>query len=280
VVVSFLSSLSPRLVCAQPYIDLVNAGYLNSPHIGRVGKNKNPTRLDYFNISTTLPFQFNNKQDALILRPFFEKWTSRVASVNNFSDFHYGLALPLTLLISVPHSKWTLLTTAIVRMNDAEINRRGQWQYGGALMIAKQVSKDLAFKLGIYLNSEFFGLFVVPLLGMDWRISDRANLFGLLPASLTLEYALNKRFYAGAVVRTFTNSYHDTGANYIRIDENQAGLFLDYYPAKRLVLNFEAGHSILRKVRSGDWHNTKYDWNADDNFYFKLSVAYRLRIRN
>ena len=249
----FLAAAIPAdVLFAQPYLDLINVRYINSPDIGKVGKDKNPTRLDYFNISTTIPIEFKNKLDAFILSPFFERWSSQVQSISNFSEYHYGLALPLSFLKTIPNSNWSVLTTAIVRMNDENINREGQWQFGGILLGSYHANKDLTYKMGIYLNSEFFGLFVIPLLGIDWQINDRTNLFGVLPASLTLEYKLGRQFYTGAVFRTFTNSYHDTGPNYIRIDENQLGFFLDYYPAKKILLNLEAGHSILRKIRSGD----------------------------
>jgi len=267
-------------VFAQPYIDLMNVAYFNSPDLGKVGKDKNPTRLDYFSISATIPIQFRNKQNAFILSPFFERWTSKVQSITHFSEYHYGVVLPFTLLETLPHSRWTLLTTAIVRMNDADINRYGQWQLGGVILAARHLSDDLTYKLGCYLNSEFFGLFIVPLVGIDWRINGRTNLFGVLPASLTLEYKLTKPLYTGAVIRTFTNSYYDSGPNYMRIDENQLGVYLDYYPTRRILLNLEAGHSILRKIRGGEWHHINNSWNADNNVYFKFAIAYRFRTRN
>ena len=267
-------------VFAQPYIDLINVAYFNSSDMGKVGKDKNPTRLDYFNISTTIPLQFKNKRDALILSPFFERWSSRVQSISNYREYHYGVVLPFSFLKTLPHSTWSLVTTAIVRMNDADINHYGHWQFGGALWAAHYINKDLTYKLGFYLNSEFFGLFIVPLVGIDWRINSRTNLFGVLPSSLTLEYKLTKPMYAGVVFRTFTNSYHDAGPNYMRIDENQLGVYLDYYPIKRILLNIEVGHSILRKIRGGEWHNINNNWNADNNMYFKFAIAYRFRTRN
>jgi len=273
----FLISISEAL--AQPYLDLFTVRYINSPNIGKVGKDKNPTRLDYLNISATFPILLKNKNDALVLSPFFEKWTTRVDSISGFSDYYYGLVLPVTLIKSIPNSKWSLLTTAILRMNDAYINSHSEWQFGGAILATKQVKKDLVYKLGVYLNSDFFGLFVVPLLGIDWQINERTNLFGVLPASLTLEYKLDSKFYTGAVFRTFTNSYYDVGPNYMRIDENELGLFLDFYPAKKILLNAEVGHSILRKIRSGSWHDVHDSWNADNNIYFKFAIAYRFRLR-
>ena len=168
---------------------------------------------------------------------------------------------------------------AILRMDDAYINHESEWQFGGAFLASRQVNEDLVYKLGMYANGDFFGLFVVPLVGIDWRINEKSNLFGVLPASLTYEYKFARAWYTGVVFRTFTNSYYDSGPNYIRIDENELGAFIDFYPSKRILLNGELGHSILRKIRSGTWHNVHDSWNADNNLYFKLAIAYRFRFR-
>jgi hypothetical protein len=267
-------------IFAQPYIDIANVRLIKSPDMGTGPKTKNATVVDYFNISTTLPLFLKNKKDAIVLNPFFEKWSTTVANVNTVNQYHYSIALPVSLLKSIPNSSWTLLTTGIIRMNDVDINKNGKWQFGGALLAANyRKEKNLTYKIGLYVNAEFFGLFIIPLLGIDWRINEKTNLFGVLPASLTLERKLNNHFYSGATFRTFTNSYHDSAQTYFRIDENQLGLFVDYYINKHIVLNLEAGHSLFRKIRSGVKHEESFNWNASDNFYFKMMLAFRIRTR-
>jgi Domain of unknown function (DUF6268) len=264
---------------SQPYIDLVSMRYISSP--AKVAENKNPiaSPLNYFNISFSAPFQFNNKKNAIILTPFIERWQTGTDSAHVYHSFHYGIAMPVSLLMPIGHSDWNLLTMAIFRMNDAVINRYGECQIGGAVIASYKKTTTLTYKIGAYINGDFFGLFVMPLLGIDWQINDRESLFGVLPASLTYEYKLSKHFYTGSVFRTFTNSYHDSGNNYLRIDENQLGLFFDTYLGKNTLLNLEAGHSVLRKIRSGPRHEINYLWNNQDNFYFKVMIAYRLRLR-
>ncbi len=271
--------LAANQTFAQPYIDLFSIRYTSSPDFGKVGDSKNPTQLDYLNISTAVPIQFKNKQDLIVLSPFFERWSSQVQTINNYKRYHYGLALPVTIIKSIPHSTWSIATTAIWRLNDAAINKSGEFQFGGFMLASKRIKENLVYKFGVYVNAEFFGLFVIPLLGIDWQINERTNLFGVLPASLTLEYKLAKHWYTGGVFRTFTNSYHDSGSNYFRVDENQLGVFLDYYPCKKILLNFETGHSILRQLRSGEWHQVNDNWDADNNIYFRIGVAYRFRLR-
>lgn len=264
---------------AQPYIDIINTRLVKSPDIGITGKDKNATVLDYYNISATLPVLLKSKSDAVVFSPFFERWSTTVENVNACNQYHYGLAFPVSLLKSIPRSNWSLLTTCIVRMNDRTINADSKWQLGGALLANYRKDNHITYKVGLYVNGEFFGLFIIPLLGIDWLINDKTNLFGVLPAGMTLERKLSGHFYTGATFRTFTNSYHDSAQTYFRIDENQLGVFFDYYINKHLVLNFEAGHSLLRKIRSGIKHEESFNWNAGDHPYFKIMLAYRIRTR-
>jgi Domain of unknown function (DUF6268) len=264
---------------SQPYIDLASMRYVSSPAKAPENKDQTASPLNYFNFSFTAPIQFNNKKDAIILSPFFERWQTSMDSVHVFHSFHYGLVLPVSSLMPIGHSNWSLLTTAIVRLNYAVIDQYGELQFGGAAIASYKKSTALTYKMGVYINRDFFGLFVIPLLGIDWQINDRETLFGVLPASLTYEYKLNKHFYTGAVFRTFTNSYHESGNNYIRIDENQLGLFYDTYLGKKTLLNLEVGHSILRKIRTGPLHEIDYLWNDQNNIYIKFMIAYRFRLR-
>jgi len=264
---------------AQPYIDIVNIHYCKSPDIGFFQHNKKATQLNYFDASATLPVLFKNKKDAIIFSPYYEQWEAKIREVNRFRKNHFGIGFPVSFLKSIG-PKWTLLITPIVRINDTSVNSKSKWQFGGAALVShKSSDKQFTFKFGIYINGDLFGLFVMPLIGIDWKINARTNLFGILPGSLTLEHRLKKFLYYGAAFRAFTNSYSDIN-RYWRVDENQLGIFADCYLTKKIVLNIETGHSIFRKIRTGIKNETRTDWQASDNFYVKLVLAYRIRFNN
>lgn len=259
---------------AQPFLDVAKLKYTNSPDAGLLNQNKNDVKLQYFSFETNLPIQFNNKKDAVIFSPYFEKWWSQI--IYNPKQAHYGIGLPVSLIKSFPNSKWGILLTAIARLNDSSGSKKAMVQMGGALIVNYKRNENLTWKLGIYVNNELFGVFVIPLAGIDWKINERNNLFGVLPGNLVYEHKIDKRFYYGACFRAITNSYGN-GNGYWRIDENQLGLYLDTYLTKNLVLNVEAGHSILRKLRTGIKRISSYDTKVNDNLYFKLALAYRVR---
>ncbi len=259
---------------AQPFIDIAKLKYSNSPNAGLLNQKKNDVRLSYFSFETNLPVQFNNKKDAVIFSPFFEEWWAQIN--NNKQQRYYSVVLPVSLSKTIPYTRWNILLSGILRMNDSCINKKTNMQVGGAFIVSNKRNENLTWKLGVYVNNELFGVFVMPLAGIDWKINERNNLFGVLPGNLVYEHRLNEHFYYGANFRAITNSYGNTNG-YWRIDENQLGLYLDTYLNKNFVLNLEAGHSVLRKLRTGVKSISTYDTKVNDNLYFKLALAYRVR---
>ena len=263
---------------SQPYIDLVNIQYINSPDYDFNSNSKNTTDLKQFSISTTLPFQFKNKLDAIIISPGLDMWWAEVNTLNNSHNSLYSVSLPVSFLKTLNNPDWTILSTVIIRKNGYKKSMNDNWQIGGAFIANFKANENLRYKFGVYVNKEFFGLFVIPLLGVDWEISKKTSLFGVLPGSLNLEHKVTKNIYAGASFRAITSSYRlDTG--YWRVNENRLGAFIDFYLDKKLVLNVEAGHSLLRKIKTGVKDKYKTDWNVDDNAYLRIGLAYRLRFR-
>ena len=276
--VSILSIAATTTCPAQPYIDLVNIHYISSPDQSVIDQKKNATCIRNFSIQTTIPFQFRNKSDAIIVSPSFEMWSTEVNNINEDFSNQHSLALPVTYLKTLGNPDWSILSTVIIRRNGYKFGMKNDWQVGGAVIAGFKANENLQYKLGVYANREFFGLFVMPLLGIDWEISKRTNLFGILPGNLTLEHKLKRNLFTGASFRAITNSYR-TPTGYWRLNENRLGCFLDYYLSKHFVLNLEGGHSILRKLNTGGNDNVDVDWKAKDNLYVKLSLAFRLRFR-
>ena len=263
---------------SQPYIDLLNIQYINSPDYGIKNEKKNAIDLKQFSIASTLPFQFKNKLDALIISPGFDMWSTEINTIDKSNNPLYSISLPVSFLKTLNNPDWSILSMMIIRKNGYKISMNDNWQIGGAFLVNFKANENLRYKLGVYANKEFFGLFVVPLLGVDWEISKKTNLFGVLPGNLTLEHRVAKKIYTGAFFRAITTSFRlDTG--YLRIDENRLGAFIDFYLAKKIVFNVEAGHSLFRKIRTGVKDKYSTNLNVDDNTYLKIGLAYRLRFQ-
>jgi hypothetical protein len=181
------------------------------------------------------------------------------------------------------------MVTLIPRWNSYHSKLSGDYfQSGLALLFTYNRKNDLKYKFGLYYNSEFSGPFFMPLLGIDWKINDKNNLFGVLPGSLVYEHKVNNKIYWGASYRAVTNSFNAgrldnaSSPSFIRIEENQVALFTDIYLFRQFVFNVEMGHSVLRQISLGligSRKNYYYEEYVNDNLVFKASVAYRVRFR-
>jgi hypothetical protein len=271
---------------SQPYLDVVNVRYQLSPQTRTSTREDLENSFRYFNASLNVPIQFKKDSSILVFSPFFDRWDIEVQS-EDISPVH-SIAMPLTYIRKL-NQRWTAAMTAIVRWNGHASGFVSQnFQSGGALLFTYRKRPNFSYKAGLYYNNEFFGHFFVPLVGIDWRIDDQNNLFGVLPGNLTFEHKLSKRFYYGATFRAISNSYKmdDEGltgpAPFIRIEDNQAGVFADLYLTNGLVLNAEIAQSVFRRYRSGyEGDDQKYIFSPDikENLVFKVALVYRVRLR-
>ena len=276
------------LLYAQPYLDLAKINYSYSPLKG-LNEKKYPLQSNFFTADVTLPIELKKGGDAIIINPFFTNNEGKVSS----NDFHViSEALLVGFLKKDIFPNWNLLSSFIVRRNtEVGINYNDDWQYGGIILTTWKKNQDISFKFGLYYNKEFFGNYFMPLVGLDWKINSKNNLFGVLPGYMIFEHKVASRFYYGFAFRALTNSYREEtvdpigggrGKSYLRIDDNPLGMYADIYLSKKIVLNAEAGYTILRRYRYGfigeDGAHVKTDYK-NDNFYFKASLAYRLRLR-
>jgi len=277
------------IVFAQPYLDIVKLNYSYSPKQG-INEKTSPVRSNFFTADVTFPIELKKDGDAFIINPFFTNNAGEVST----TDFHViSGGLFLGFLKKDIFKNWNLLSSFIVRQNkEAEVKSDDNWQYGAVILTTWKKSQDLSFKFGLYYNKEFFGNYFMPLIGLDWEIDSKNNLFGVLPGNMIFEHKVTSKFYYGFAFRALTNSYREetidpcfsgdcSARNYLRIDDNPLGIYADTYLSKKIVFSAEAGYTILRRYRygfKGENFHFKTDYK-NDNFYFKASLAYRLRLR-
>ena len=259
----------------QPYVDPFNIQYTRAFQ----NKSKPGTPFNHTYLGPDFPLKQRNN-GLIVISPVYEKWNIDSSSDKNYLPAVSSIALALSLVIPLDENHWSLTVSAIPRFNSEGLSFDNSFQMGGVLLAVYKKKESLAYKFGVYANNEFFGLFIIPLAGIDWRIDKNNNLFGVLPGRLTYEHKLNNNFYTGATFRAITNSYRLSNGNYLRIDDNQLSAYLDFYPAKHIVLTLEPGYGIFRKLRSGTGYNKNYltDYNWGDGLFIKLSAAYRIRL--
>lgn len=273
-----------QVACAQPYLDVASVRYQTNPTGGLVRQGFAQNKYTYANAALNLPLVFKDSS-ILMWSPALETWQIRSSTLPQVPHNLRGIALPLAF-VKPFNPLWTATIMAIPRWNGAEhFNFKDRFQMGGAVLLAKKRHENLTYKFGVYYNREFFGHFVMPLLGIDWRPSPKLRVFGVLPGNAVIEKKVSKAFYYGLSFRATTTSYRFASPlanmpSFIRIDDNTVQAFADLYLTKNIVLNAEGGHSLFRRFRVGHQDaSEKYfiKEKFNDGPLARISLLYRMR---
>lgn len=273
-IIAFIFILHQTDLYSQPFVDPIQLRYMNAFR----NNNSEIPSFSHLWVGSELPIKLKNNT-YLLISPFYEQW--QFESANNLEGIPtvQSICLPIGLITPIQKSKWSLSIIPLIRSNGEKLFSNNTFQYGGVFFTTFEKKQNQKFRFGIYANKEFFGWFIIPVLGADWQIDDKNYIFGLLPGRLTYEHKWSEKLYGGATFRAPMNSYLLSNGNYIRLDDNQTSLYLDYYPAKKLCVTLEPGYGIFRKIRTGvDTHDyaSEIDWG--DGPFIKLSAAYRIRL--
>ncbi len=259
---------------SQPYVDPIQVRYTYA-----FEKTKPvATPFTHFWAGSDLPIQLK-ESSYLLLSPYYEQWNLDSADEEVVYPTVHSLALPVGLILPLQSSKWSLTVLPITRWSGEKLLDANTFQYGAVTFATLARKPQQKFRFGIYVNKEFFGWYIMPLLGTDWRIDEKNYLFGILPGRLTYERRWSQKWYGGATFRGLTSSHRLSNGQYIRLDDNQLSVYLDYYPAKHVCITLEPGFGLLRKIRTGiDNRDYLTEVNWGDGPFIKLSVSYRVRL--
>ena len=261
----------PSRIKAQPYFDIAGISGWQMP-VNLNGDNVSETEGHFF---MAIPIDIG-KRSKLIVSPFYETRKLESEDKSNFETLK-STSLPFVWRYEPPDSTWSFVSFVTFRSNSTQFRFNGEvFQVAGAVLANYRVSPTLTLKAGLYMSREFFGTFFIFLAGIDWKISDRLNLFGLVNNELKLEYRVTEKFYGGIKFKSINNSYRDGGyGGYYKISDNHLGIYSDLSLGKRLVWNLEAGHTMLRTIKSRD--GADFPEINKDGFVFKTGISYRIR---
>lgn len=276
-IVLCLTVLTTEQLCSQPYVDPLQVRYTYAFKSNKPGA----TPYTHLWVGNDIPVKIKSRKNTyILLSPYYEQWRLDSGNINEIYPVIQSVTFPIGLIMPLGQTKWAINIIPVFRTNGEKLFTENTFQYGSILFGTLARKPEQKFRFGIYLNKEFFGWFVIPLIGADWRIDENNYLFGLLPGRLTYEHKWNKKFYGGATFRAITNSYRFTNGEYLRLDDNQISLFADYYLTKHICMTVEPGYGVFRKIRTGINDNRDYLTNIKwgDGPFIKLSVAYRIRL--
>jgi hypothetical protein len=270
---------------AQPFVDLINYNHQNFFSHYNDSANS-PVYIQDNLLNLFVPVKFKN-DNVLIIRVNSEKAIVNREGPSPLKENLFSVSLPLGFMYVEPGKKWKFTGIFIPKLNsDMRDDLDNDFQFGGIVLVTRVYRSDLQVKLGLYYNREFWGNFFMPLAGVDWKINDRWQMYGVMPSNFRMEYKLSKNWNTGLGWRSFQRSFRlsETFNNdFIWVKENQLKVYFEGFVYKNLILTADVYRSITYELSRNDYSDVNLKKSGlstfepfQNNMGFTLGFAYRI----
>jgi len=225
-------------------------------------------------------------------------WHFKYNTEQPWPNSYYSLGVTLTYNQKFSNNN-SFLFVFIPRYNSDLLNPSPEaWQFGFLSYYTKRSSEKFLWKVGAYVNTEFFGLFVVPVYGINWNMSSRWSLTGDIPIWTKINYKASEKLNLGFSYMALVSSYRLTGEfnnDYISRFAIEPVLYAEIPVVKNLYLKSKIGYTLGRdypvydrddkldlKLSLIEFGNKRTPLNTDikDGVFFEISIAYKVDISN
>jgi hypothetical protein len=228
----------------------------------------------------------------------FGRSSARVSSENDNISAVYTILLKLG--VNIKHNeKWTGTYLFLPKLSSdlKQISRR-DFQFGGLVLIDYKKREKLKYRFGLYYNSELFGPYFVPMIGIYYKsINDKFEINATLPVWLDLNYRFAPWFRLGfnfsGLTRTFNINEPQFSENgeYLVKQTNEIFLYGQFEIQKNLIIQPKIGYSLGRRYGIYDekdkvgfglllfrFDDDRNQLNSDfaDGMIFQIRLIYRV----
>ena len=130
------------------------------------------------------------------------------------------------------------------------------FQFGGTFIYEKVYHDRLKIGYGVLYNQETFGPNVVPLVNLEWKMSERWSMSGLLPIYSKVKYKVNEKLNVGmhhfGLVTSYRLGEEATKNDYIERRSIDLGLFARYNITGGIHIEGRYGYSFGRSYAQYD----------------------------
>jgi hypothetical protein len=135
-------------------------------------------------------------------------------------------------------------------MTDFKASFSKSIQPGGVIMYEKVKNDDLTWRAGVMFNRDFFGMYMLPVVYLDWRIAGKLKLTGMLPVYAKVYVQHSESFAAGIHFIGLTTSFRifEPGYENYYVDRRSIDLscFANKIITGNLILEGRIGYSVQR----------------------------------
>lgn len=135
-------------------------------------------------------------------------------------------------------------------MSDFKNVNGSHFQVGGTIIYENKFHNKLIMGFGAMYNQELFGAYLVPLVNLNWTLSDKWSIKGLLPVHSKISYKVNDKLTVGTnhlgLVTTYKLGDDSYKGDYMERKSIDLGLFTRYYLGGNIYMEGRFGNSFDR----------------------------------
>jgi hypothetical protein len=292
----FLLVLTSPGLYSQNFVDIAKFSYANTP-LNKFDSSEATTRVQEMGLDFNIPIVLT-KRYVFLTGLTFGRSSARVSSENDNISAVYTILLKLG--VNIKHNeKWTGTYLFLPKLSSdlKQISRR-DFQFGGLVLIDYKKREKLKYRFGLYYNSELFGPYFVPMIGIYYKsINDKFEINATLPVWLDLNYRFARWFRLGfnfsGLTRTFNINEPQFSENgeYLVKQTNEIFLYGQFEIQKNLIIQPKIGYSLGRRYGIYDekdkvgfglllfrFDDDRNQLNSDfaDGMIFQIRLIYRV----
>lgn len=133
-------------------------------------------------------------------------------------------------------------------MSDFQNLDGNSFQMGGLASYQNDLNSRLNLGFGLIFNKELFGPYMVPLVLLDWQVSERWFIEGMIPVTLKVHYRVNEGLDVGFNHFGLITSYYMGNEDYAGDYMERQSIDLSLFARQRLYSNFFIEGMVGRTV--------------------------------
>lgn len=289
--------LSTSYMFSQNYVDVLKVSG-STTSLNKFDSSTTKTRISEVVADLTVPIRIS---DRLSLFSGFIYENIRVKLFAEEGTKHFGSTLIKLGASKQFNERWSGTLALLPKMaSDYKTFENKDFQLGALATFKYKKRSDLNYKFGVYYNSELFGPFFVPMLGLYYLSPDKKfEVNAMLPLQADLNYKLQPMLNVGFNFNGQIRSYHltrntsDQRSDYVVKSTNEFFLYLQWKVSSGFSIQTKAGYSVGRSYRVYDTNDKvtfglpatfigakRNQLNSDfsDGAIFQLVLLYRFHL--
>ncbi len=250
IAVVLLLMFLPGITFGQGYIEGVNISYEHLPMKIETPAGDQKFTGNNLKVATSIPiFLTPNKSKYLIVGGNLEAF--------NFSGTHPDFEVKRVYSISptfgystMVSSNFNLTALLIPTMNsDYKTVKGSDIKLAAIVRGSWKVSDNLTWKALVGYRRQFYGPLYIVLVGMDWRVNRKWQIYGDVPHNLTASYAVNEKVNTGFNLFVQNSTYRlENQDRYFEYNSVNPGLFVERYISSKWAIRATTAYTLIRNM--------------------------------